>query len=231
MGIMRKVLPVVLSLLLLVLAVAAASRPAESHAAKTFEITARQWNYTINPSPFVVDQGDTVTLRLTVPGDDGSDTGHGFAMERYLEDGIIVARGRTQQITFTATTPGTFLFLCTNASCGLPGHNSMNGIFTVNAAVPEPDVASISPSSGPASGGTAVTINGSNFTSGATVKFGAIAATSVTVNGNTSITAVAPPSGPGKVTITITNPDGKTSVFDGYTYTGPAPPRRRTARS
>ncbi len=56
-----------------------------------------------------------------------------------------------------------------------------------------PTVSSISPDSGPGGGGTAVTILGTNFTSGASVKFGGIAATSVVVVSPTQITCVTPP--------------------------------------
>ena len=44
-----------------------------------------------------------------------------------------------------------------------------------------PTVSSISPTSGPTTGGTSVTITGTNFVSGATVAFGGTAATGVTV--------------------------------------------------
>ena len=46
--------------------------------------------------------------------------------------------------------------------------------------------------SGPAAGGTAVTITGTNFTGATAVKFGTTAATTFTVNSATSITATAP---------------------------------------
>ena len=42
-----------------------------------------------------------------------------------------------------------------------------------------PTVSSVSPNSGPTAGGTAVTITGTNFATGATVTFGAAAATNV----------------------------------------------------
>ena len=55
-----------------------------------------------------------------------------------------------------------------------------------------PTVSSVSPNSGPVAGGTAVTITGTNFAAGATVKFGATAATNVVVVSSTSITATTP---------------------------------------
>src|ERR1019366_7947378 len=58
--------------------------------------------------------------------------------------------------------------------------------------VPAPAVTSISPSSGPTTGGTTVTITGTNFTGATKVGFGAVAATSFTVVSSTEITAVSP---------------------------------------
>jgi large repetitive protein len=58
--------------------------------------------------------------------------------------------------------------------------------------VPAPVVTGISPASGPLSGGTSVTITGSNFTGATAVSFGGTAAASFTVSSDTSITAVIP---------------------------------------
>ena len=68
----------------------------------------------------------------------------------------------------------------------------LNGI-----TVPAPTVTSISPTSGPATGGTSVTITGTNLSGASAVRFGTTASSSVTVNSATSITATAPaePSG------------------------------------
>ncbi len=74
-----------------------------------------------------------------------------------------------------------------------------------------PTVSSVSPGSGPTAGGTAVTIAGSGFVPGATVKFGANPATGVTVNSSSSITATSPAGGAGSVDVTVTTPVG-TSV-------------------
>ena len=88
---------------------------------------------------------------------------------------------------------------------------------------PSPTLSSVSPSSGTTSGGTSVTITGSNFASGATVRFDATAATNVNVVSSTTITAVAPAHAAGAVNVTITNPSGLSGTLSGgYTYTAPA---------
>lgn len=67
---------------------------------------------------------------------------------------------------------------------------TLAGGYTVT--FPAPAVVSVSPSSGPATGGTSVTVTGSNFQSGATVLFGSKPATNVVVVSATEITCVTP---------------------------------------
>lgn len=187
--------------------------------AKAFNITAKQFTFT--PSSFTVNVGDTVTLNISVPSNDGSSVGHGFIMDTWVEPGFTIARGATKSVTFTPTAPGTYGFVCTQSSCG-SGHSSMIGSMTVIAA-PSPAITNFAPSSGPTTGGTTVTISGSNFVSGATVTFDTNAATNVNVVSDTSITAVSPAHAAGAVNITVTNPDGKSASSGSFTYITPAP--------
>ncbi|HEX8181966.1 MAG TPA: IPT/TIG domain-containing protein [Candidatus Saccharimonadales bacterium] len=90
--------------------------------------------------------------------------------------------------------------------------------------LPTPAISAVSPASGSIAGGTALTITGSNFVSGATVSVGGAAATAVTFVSATSITATAPAHAAGVVTVAVTNPDGQVaSRASGFTYFGPAP--------
>jgi hypothetical protein len=85
-------------------------------------------------------------------------------------------------------------------------------------------VTGVSPSSGPVSGGTSVTITGSGFTGATAVNFGGTAASSFTVNSDTSITATAPAAtAVGPVDVTVTTPSGTSaaSSADQFTYTYP----------
>ncbi len=85
-------------------------------------------------------------------------------------------------------------------------------------------VSGISPNSGPDAGGTVVSLLGSGFTGTTSVKFGSTAATTFTVNSDTSLTATAP-AGTATVDITVTSPSGTsaTSVNDRFTYTPGSP--------
>jgi rhamnogalacturonyl hydrolase YesR len=83
-----------------------------------------------------------------------------------------------------------------------------------------PTVTGVSPNSGSTAGGTAVTITGTNFATGATVTFGGTAATSVVVGSGTSITATTPAGTAGAVTVTVMVNGQSGSLTSGFTYIG-----------
>jgi len=92
-----------------------------------------------------------------------------------------------------------------------------SGFRSCAAPPPAPMVGRITPASGPATGGTVVTISGSSL-SGGSVTFGAAAAASVPA-GATSCTATSP-AGTGTVDVTVTTTGGTsaTSPADQFTY-------------
>lgn len=75
-----------------------------------------------------------------------------------------------------------------------------------------PTVTALSPSYGTGAGGTSVTITGTGFTGATAVHFGSTDATSYTVVGATSITAVAPAATPGLAYVYVTNADGTSTA-------------------
>ena len=91
------------------------------------------------------------------------------------------------------------------------------------SSAPPPAVTAVSPASGPAAGGTAVQITGSNL-SGGSVAFGTAAATGVSC-GPTLCTATSP-AGTGTVNVIVTTASGtsNTSAADQFTYTTSPPP-------
>ena len=89
----------------------------------------------------------------------------------------------------------------------------------LGAASTAPSVTSVSPNTGPTSGGTTVTMAGTNFVSGATVTFGGVAAGSVVVVSPVKITASTPPHKQGAVTVAVTNPNGQSGALSsGFRY-------------
>jgi IPT/TIG domain len=80
-------------------------------------------------------------------------------------------------------------------------------------------ISNVSPISGPAAGGTTVTISGANFQTGASVTFGGLAASSVTLSNSTTIVAVTPAHPSGSTAVTVTNSNGEsTALSSGFTF-------------
>ncbi|MBI3241383.1 MAG: IPT/TIG domain-containing protein [Chloroflexi bacterium] len=86
-----------------------------------------------------------------------------------------------------------------------------------------PTVTGVSPNSGPAAGGTVVSITGTNFTPGAiSIKFGANVATGVSCSNATNCTATSPAgSGVVDVVVTVNGQSSATSNADKFTYIAP----------
>jgi len=78
----------------------------------------------------------------------------------------------------------------------------------VPQSLPVPSVTGISPATGPTTGGTSVTITGTNFNGATNVLFGTVPASSFTVNGNGSISATAPGEASGTVDVTVVTAGG-----------------------
>jgi hypothetical protein len=96
---------------------------------------------------------------------------------------------------------------------GAPGQ----GVIVINyTPQPPPTVGSCAPNTGPATGGTPVTITGTNFVSISGVTFGGVAATNVVVVNATTITCVAPPHAKGLVSVAVTGAGG--SASGSFTY-------------
>src|SRR5215472_8246609 len=92
--------------------------------------------------------------------------------------------------------------------------------FKAASVLPAPTVTGVSPSSGPAAGGTAIMINGTNFATGATVTLGGTGATNVVVVNASQITATTAAHAAGAVNVVVTNSDGESGTLtNGYTYT------------
>jgi hypothetical protein len=88
-------------------------------------------------------------------------------------------------------------------------------------APPAPVLAAVAPDLGPASGGTAVVLTGTGFRSGATVTFGGVAATGVTVVSATELHATTPAHGSGAVDVAVQNDDGLADVLAGGFFYNP----------
>ena len=158
-------------------------------------------NYLVNSviAPAVSPSGNTVTI--TVPAAIGISTPVTVTVNNVIDPSAGTYRG---SISTSADT------------IGAPA----NAAFVI-VAPPVSTVSAVAPATGPTVGGTAVTITGTNFVSGATVRFGTMAATGVTVASGTSITATSPANYTGALDVTVTTSGGTsaTSASDLFTYT------------
>jgi hypothetical protein len=101
------------------------------------------------------------------------------------------------------------------------------GLYTY-VLPPAPNITSISPTSGPTSGGTSVTINGNNFGGATSVTFGSYGASFTVVASSctplcTQITATTPPGTLGAADVSVTTPSGTATDTGAFTYVPPAP--------
>jgi hypothetical protein len=125
--------------------------------------------------------------------------------------------------TVTAVTPG------------LPTTTGSGGVFPVDVTVttaggtavlddgftyllPPPTLFSVSPASGPTTGGTTITLTGTNLAGAMSVRVGGAAATNVQVLDGLSLTAVTPAGAAGARDVTVTTPSGEAMLPGGFTY-------------
>ena len=150
-------------------------------------------------------------------------TGSNFVTGATVTFGVAAATNVAvvSSTTITATTPAGTAGAVTVSVTNLGSQSgSLASGYTY---VVLPTVSSVSPNNGPQAGGTAVTITGTNFATGATVKFGATAASNVVVVSSTTITAATPAGNAGPVTVTVTVNGQSGSLASGFTYNGTVP--------
>jgi hypothetical protein len=135
----------------------------------------------------------------------------------------ITAASDTQVVVTTAAhAPG-----AVDVAVTTPGGSvTLTGGFTFVAA---PTIAGITPDTGSTDTDepTHVTLTGTGFQADATVTFGGVAATGVTIVDASTITAIAPTHAAGSVDVVVTNPDGQSATLTGgFTYVqgGHGPP-------
>lgn len=120
--------------------------------------------------------------------------------------------------SITATSPaGTGAVTVSVTTAG--GTASSPSQFTYIAPPPPPTITSIDPATGPAGGGTPVTISGTNLANATAVDFGTVAA-AVTSDTDGTIVATSPP-GLGSVSVSVTTLGGTASSPADFVYTIP----------
>jgi hypothetical protein len=118
----------------------------------------------------------------------------------------------------------TLILLATAVGCkgsGSGGSGSGSPASPDTPTYVPPTVTAISPDSGPATGGTKVTITGTGFNTGATVLFGGTAATDVRVVTTTTVTATTPARQVGPAQVQVWNPNNQGGGLCCFTFVAP----------
>ena len=131
---------------------------------------------------------------------------------------VSVVSSTTIQATTAARTAG-----AADVTVTIDGRSSTLASAFNYLALPPPTLSSISPTSGSTSGGTTVTLTGTNFASGATVTIGGVAATGVTVLGSTSLRAITGARAAGVADVVVAVGTQSATLPRGYTYVVAAP--------
>src|SRR5581483_11968968 len=158
-------------------------------------------------------------------------TGSGLAQTSKVLFGDTPASGVTvidnTQITAVSPAGSGTVHISVTTPAGTTVAKSVD-LFTYQPEPPQ--ITSVKPSVGPASGGTQVVIEGSGFTGASKVLFGPTEASSISVSSDTKITAISPV-GSGKVHISVTAPGGITAASDNdlFTYQAVQPPPQITS--
>ena len=122
-------------------------------------------------------------------------------------------------ISFTPTVGGSISGSLTATDNSLTATTTTQSVPLTGTGL-APTVTGIAPTFGPAAGGTSIVITGTNFVSGATVRFGTTPATSVTYSSANRITATSPAGTAGVVDVTVTqlSATSATSTADQFLY-------------
>lgn len=158
---------------------------------------------TISPTAGSTAGGDTVTITGT-----GLSTATNVAFGANNATPTVVS---DSQITVTAPAGAAGAVGVSVTTAG----GSNNGLSYTYVAVPT--ITTVNPASGPTSGGTAVTITGTDLTTTDEVTFDGTAAPFSVISA-TSLSAVSPPGAAGAVDVVVSNAAGSDTATDAFTY-------------
>ena len=149
-------------------------------------------------------------------------TGTGFQVGATVETGagntcapVVVSSATSLTCTTVAVAAGVVDVIVTNPDTGV---GTLTGGYTFTTT-PAPTVSSITPTSGAVTGSTAVTVTGTGYITGATVKIGGSTCTSPTVVNATTITCTTSSHAAGSSDVVVYNPDTQYGTLaSGFSY-------------
>lgn len=153
---------------------------------------------------------------ITVTGHDLTGT-TGVSVGTAQATNVTVVDDSTVRATTPAGTAGAKVAVGVTRSDG--GADALANAFTYS-----PSITSVSPSSGPMTGGQSITVTGTGLTGATGLTIGGTAATSLVVVSDTQLTAVTPLSGTGGAKdVVVTTSVGSHTATDAYAYVAGAP--------
>ena len=139
----------------------------------------------------------------------------------YISRTMVRSTGNRFNVTIEGSTiasPGVQYYIEATDGVGISRIGRADYPYQITVA-DKPVVTAVSPNHGPSTGGTVVTIAGTNFKPGASVTFGGAAASEVTVLSSNQITCITPLQFPSAVDVTVINADTQRGVLlRGFTY-------------
>jgi plastocyanin len=172
---------------------------------------------TFTPNTVTIQQGDTVIWHF-LEGNHSTTSNATTGLDAW-DSGIVAEEGGDfQRIFFTA---GNHPYYCKVHSSA--GGFAMNGTVIVDADL-TPFIAGFDPTTGPTTGGTTVTITGSNFAFDCQVDFGGFAAATTFVNENTleAVTPAVPEEGGFDVNVACATGTDSGAEFGPFEFFAPA---------
>lgn len=126
--------------------------------------------------------------------------------------------GTTYNIQVTPSVVGTVsVVVAASAAVDVAGNGNLAASMSANYSLPPPTITSLSLTSGPMAGGTALSIYGSGFISGSTVNIGSVPCTVNSIS--TSQIACTTQAGTnGSYPVTVTNANGSATSASTYSY-------------
>lgn len=138
---------------------------------------------------------------------------YGFAVTAgALPDGLTLTPAGV--LEGTPTQGGSFGFTVTATD---PGPCAASRAYTLGIAANGAVISSVSPGSGPTTGGQEVSISGAGLAGATNVTFGGVAGV-ITSSADTLVTVTTPPHAPGVVDVVVTIPGGPVTAAAAYTY-------------
>ncbi len=198
----------------------------------TVTVTLSDASITASASPSTIDYGESTTVTANVATVTGlsAPTGSITFSEGGTTFGTATLSGGSASLAISSLSVGSHTITVSYGGNSYYDAASTTATVTVDKSS-LPEITSLTPDSGPVTGGTEVVISGSELATVSSVTFGGVAVSKLTVNSDSQVTVVTPAHQKGTVTVTIVNDFGSASLNAAYSYDDLDPTQDSTVRS